>query len=127
MSPVGVPNRPDHLKPENLFDINSSYLSKLGYNTLVGIWSPPFAPFDIFRVIGGNLAYYVIRFLLKSRMRNLDEDIITKVSLYVHQLMMKPKSSETAITAILGPFAFARYPLVNRIVNLKLKVTFLYG
>jgi cardiolipin-specific phospholipase len=77
--------------------------------------------------MGGHLAYKVISSSVKRRMRNLTEDMGTKLSLYIHQIMMKPRGSQTAITAILAPFAFARRPLVNRIGNLNLKITFLYG
>jgi len=86
----------------------------------MGLWNDSgFAPFDPLRVMGGHLAYKVISSSIDARMRNLTEDISTKLSLYVHQVMMKPKGSETAITAILAPFAFARNPLVNRIGKLK--------
>jgi cardiolipin-specific phospholipase len=40
---------------------------------------------------------------------------------------MKRKGSEVAISVILGPFLFARRPLVDRIPLLKMPITFMYG
>ena len=128
MSPVGLPEVPDRLKSENLSKVATTYLQKLGYQTFMGIWNDSnFAPFDSLRVMGGPLAYKLINSSIKRRMRNLTEDMAEKLCLYIHQIMMKPRGSETAITAILAPFAFARNPLVNRIGKLQQKITFLYG
>jgi hypothetical protein len=77
--------------------------------------------------MGGPLAYKLLNSSIKRRMRNLTDDMAENLCLYIHQVMMKPRGSETAITAILAPFAFARNPLVKRIGNLQLRITFLYG
>jgi cardiolipin-specific phospholipase len=40
---------------------------------------------------------------------------------------MKPKGSEVAISVILAPFVFARRPLVDRLPQLDVEMTFMYG
>ena len=39
MSPVGLPEVPDRLKPENLSKVATTCLQKLGYQTYMGIWN----------------------------------------------------------------------------------------
>ena len=41
--------------------------------------------------------------------------------------MLRKKSSETGITVILGPFAYARKPLIERVEQLKMPIAFMYG
>ena len=57
----------------------------------------------------------------------MSTDVIDIFAKYVHQVHMKPKSSEVAITIILQPFAFARRPLIDRLPGLDLQITFMYG
>lgn len=45
----------------------------------------------------------------------------------LHQTVMKPCSSEVAVTMILKFGAYAREPLINLLPNLQMKVAFLYG
>ena len=81
MSPVGLPEAPDRLKPENLSKVPTTCLQKIGYNTFLSIWNDAhISPFDALRIVGGPIAYKLIKSSINRRMSNVSEDVKEKFS-----------------------------------------------
>jgi hypothetical protein len=85
MSPVGFPEVPERLKPENLQKLATSFVKQTGYQTYLKMWNDwNIAPFDPLRMMGGWLSYKMIKASLNRRMNNMAPEMIEKLGLYVH-------------------------------------------
>lgn len=73
MSPVGFPETPDRMKPENIEKGLDGRLEKKGLDTFLWLWNDVhFAPFEGSRAIG-FLSYSLIRRSVKARLHNMSD------------------------------------------------------
>ncbi|OZJ05711.1 hypothetical protein BZG36_01422 [Bifiguratus adelaidae] len=90
------------------------------------LWNLNITPFSIVRMGGPIGANLVSKYALR-RFAHLDEADQLDMYDYLYHISTAPGSGEYALAAILSPGAYARTPLLHRLPNLKMPVTFLYG
>ena len=96
MSPIGVaiPPRTAANAPENY-----GCLATAGFNWMRNTWdSGSFSPFDPGRVLGRFAVRPIIRWSIQRRMHLPREAEKEALGNYIHQLLVRKKSSEIAIT-----------------------------
>ena len=96
MSPIGVaiPPRTAATAPENY-----SCLASTGFNWARNTWdSGTFSPFDLGRVLGRFAVKPLITRSIQRRMHLEREAEQEALANYIHQLLVRKKSSEIAIT-----------------------------
>lgn len=66
---------PDNLKPENLSSELTPFLQKFGWDETRNLWDRHLAPFDLLKIVGGPIAYRIIKSSVDQRFRNVSDDI----------------------------------------------------
>lgn len=65
---------------------------------------------------------------MNKRMSSLQsQEEVEEMKAYLHQIFLRPASGEFALNTILSVGSWARKPLVKRLPNLKIEVSFFYG
>lgn len=75
----------------------------------------------------GPFSDRIVKLYTRRRFSMLPDDEMTAVENYLCQINLLPGSGEYAIFRILDPGVFARMPLCNRLVQLKIPISFFYG
>jgi pimeloyl-ACP methyl ester carboxylesterase len=57
----------------------------------------------------------------------MSEDEVSRFENYVYHVIAQPGSGEFALKHLLAPLAWAKVPLEDRLLDLKVPVTFIYG
>ncbi|KAG0360182.1 hypothetical protein BG005_011327 [Podila minutissima] len=100
----------------------SSLLRKLA----IGAWERNITPQSIMRFTGpfgpSLVAAYTSR-----RFAYLEADELRDLNSYIYHISSKSGSGEYALSTILAPGAFARWPLMDRLKDLKMPTVFMYG
>ncbi|KAF9922450.1 hypothetical protein FBU30_007421 [Linnemannia zychae] len=100
----------------------SSWVRKLA----IGAWERNITPQSIMRFTGpfgpSLVAAYTSR-----RFAHLEEDEQKDLNNYIYHISSKSGSGEYALSTILAPGAYARWPLMDRLKDLTMPVAFLYG
>ncbi|CAG8469834.1 16991_t:CDS:2 [Dentiscutata erythropus] len=120
VSPVGIPanlNGPETLR---------NRIGRTMFNIITKLWDGDITPQLIMRWAGPFGPSLVNRYTTR-RFANLDEQDQFDLHDYLYHISSAPGSGEFALSRILAPGAFARKPLINRLPNLKMPTTFLYG
>ncbi|KAF9172109.1 hypothetical protein BGX21_002885 [Mortierella sp. AD011] len=145
VSPVGIPENPEAQKapipppptqqdavPEqssesqprasNQAPVRSTWVRKLA----LGAWERNITPQSIMRFTGpfgpSLVASYTSR-----RFAHLEEDEQRDLNNYIYHISSKSGSGEYAMSTILAPGAYARWPLMDRLRDIKMPTVFLYG
>lgn len=84
------------------------------------------APFDLARTVP-FMMNKIIRNSIDRRMNLGDPVLVEKFASYIRQVMLRKKSSEVGITAILAFRAFGRVPLAKKMHDLNVPVAFMVG
>ncbi|KAF9916703.1 hypothetical protein BX616_003060 [Lobosporangium transversale] len=92
----------------------------------MGAWERNITPQSIMRFTGpfgpSLVAAYTSR-----RFAYLEEDEQRDLNNYIYHISSKSGSGEYALATILAPGAYARWPLMNRMKDIKMPTVFLYG
>ncbi|KAF9351489.1 hypothetical protein BGX34_000523 [Mortierella sp. NVP85] len=100
----------------------SSWARKLA----MGAWERNITPQSIMRFTGpfgpSLVAAYTSR-----RFAYLEEDELRDLNSYIYHISSKSGSGEYAMSTILAPGAYARWPLMERLKEIKMPTVFLYG
>ncbi|KAG0332193.1 hypothetical protein BG000_010261 [Podila horticola] len=100
----------------------SSLLRKLA----IGAWERNITPMAVMRFTGpfgpSLVAAYTSR-----RFAYLEADELKDLNSYIYHISSKSGSGEYALSTILAPGAFARWPLMDRLKDLKMPTVFMYG
>ncbi|KAF9113314.1 hypothetical protein BGX27_001850 [Mortierella sp. AM989] len=144
VSPVGIPENPEaqnaplpepptqqgdapvqSSQPQPRSNQNaapSSWIRKL----VIGAWERNITPQSIMRFTGpfgpSLVAAYTSR-----RFAHLEEDEQRDLNNYIYHISSKSGSGEYALSTILAPGAYARWPLMDRLRDIKMPTIFLYG
>lgn len=90
-------------------------------------WEKHTSPFSIMRMGGSLTAGKMLEKYVNNRITLASEEEKESMKDLLHQTVMRPCSSEVAITMVLKFGAYAREPLLYILPKLKVKVSFLYG
>ena len=127
--PAGVGRRPDDWTlPERLQ--NPWTLRGQLYRVAVAAWNGGITPGSIIRTagpLGRRLVEGYTRNRFKKQGHHLTEEEVDAFQHYMYHVVAAPGSGEFALNKILEPFAFPRQPLEDRMHELKVPVTFIYG
>lgn len=142
VSPVGIPRNPFvPLDPDTPVsnEVESSMASEFEDNTRKDVrmprplpfwvrylWNHHVSPFSFIRNTG-PLGMRGISFWTSRRFGTFNESQYNALQNYSYALFNGKASSEYAITYLLAPGAYARFPLIDRIKNLKCSTLFIYG
>ena len=126
--PAGIGRRPDDWTlPEQL----RSPWTVRGqlYRAATAAWNRGVTPGSIVRCLGpfGRRIEGYTRRRFQMRGKNLSEQETVPFEKYMYHVLAAPGSGEFALNKILEPFAFPRQPLEDRLHELKVPVTFIYG
>ena len=114
MSSIGISETPDFMKHENMLQNLDGCLAKYGANFMYSHTQGKeisFTPFDFYRMAGSRLAMNGIQKGMERRMNPAIFDgpyEIHNLATYVHQMMIRKKSSELCLSRLLGPFTFTQ-------------------
>lgn len=126
-SPVGVPESPNNFNAETIAENMESGSKKLFVKQIGKSWENHTSPFSIMRAGGSITANKLLERYVNNRITLDSKEEKDQMRDLLHQAVMRPCSSEVAITMVLKFGAYAREPLIHLIPNLKMKVSFLYG
>ncbi|KAF9209241.1 hypothetical protein BGZ59_010206 [Podila verticillata] len=142
-SPVGIPENPEAQRaplpnPPESSGSGSGEPSPKSANTApappsslfrklaMGAWERNITPQSIMRFTGpfgpSLVAAYTSR-----RFAYLEADELRDLNSYIYHISSKSGSGEYALSTILAPGAFARWPLMDRLKDLKMPTVFMYG
>ncbi|KAG0038992.1 hypothetical protein BGZ82_010107 [Podila clonocystis] len=142
-SPVGIPENPEAQKaplpnPPESSGSGSGSPSPKSANTApappssllrklaIGAWERNITPQAVMRFTGpfgpSLVAAYTSR-----RFAYLEADELRDLNSYIYHISSKSGSGEYALSTILAPGAFARWPLMDRLKDLKMPTVFMYG
>lgn len=86
------------------------------------------SPFSILRATGSVGTSALLNKFLKGRMQLLEGGEHQRaLKNYLHQILLRPKSSEHCIHTMFEIGAWAKKPLIERIPGLQLEIAFFYG
>lgn len=119
-SPVGVPKAPADQ------DARLRYRKGLIVSLLIRGWKGGYTPFDMIRFFGPFGSRFFSMYTSR-RFRHLHEEDLRLFHEYLYHISSQPGSGEYALSAILHEGAWAKYSLEERIQDLNIPVTFLYG
>jgi len=127
--PAGVGRRPkDWTLPEQLQ--NPWSVRGQLYRMAVAAWNGGLTPGAMIRA-GGPLGRRVVEGYTRNRFKrhghHLTEEEVAAFEKYMYHVVAAPGSGEFALNKILEPFAYPRAPLEDRMHELKVPVTFIYG
>ncbi|CAG8490613.1 1782_t:CDS:2, partial [Scutellospora calospora] len=122
VSPVGIPTNPN----EQGTEIIRTAVGRTMSNILVRLWDADITPQLIMRWAGPFGPSLVNKYTTR-RFAHLDEQDRFDLHDYLYHISSAPGSGEFALSRILAPGAFARKPLINRLPELKMPATFMYG
>ncbi|KAF0491966.1 alpha/beta-hydrolase [Gigaspora margarita] len=120
VSPGGIPEITDG--PEAI----KNRIGPTMFNVISNLWNADITPQLIMRWAGPFGPSLVNRYTTR-RFAYLDEQDQFDLHDYLYNISSTPGSGEFALSRIFAPGAFARKPLINRLPNLKMPTTFLYG
>ncbi|CAG8764305.1 7246_t:CDS:2, partial [Racocetra persica] len=120
VSPVGIPENP------NGTETLKTLVGRTMSNIIIKLWDSDITPQLIMRWAGPFGPSLVNRYTTR-RFSHLDEQDRFDLHDYLYHISSAPGSGEFALSRILAPGAFARKPLINRLPNLKMPATFMYG
>jgi abhydrolase domain-containing protein 5 len=127
--PAGVGRRPeDWSLPEQLKN-PWSFRGQL-YRVAVAAWNGGVTPGAMIRAagpLGRKIVQGYTRNRFKRQGHHLTEGEVAAFEKYMYHVVAAPGSGEFALNKILEPFAFPRAPLEDRMHELKVPVTFIYG
>ena len=109
ISPVGVPVKSETYNQDR-FEACSSKSKKLKQQTIAYMWDKNVNPMAWFRLTG---KYGTQKWLSKKRVLIPSQEEDTQFKEFMHQIVLRPKSSENTATRILSYGAFARLPLYD--------------
>ncbi|ORY35011.1 Alpha/Beta hydrolase protein [Naematelia encephala] len=89
-------------------------------------WEKGISPFQFLRSMGPWGPMFAGRYSLRRFAAQSEEDI-RDLHAYIYNTSILRGSGEYCISHILAPGAYARVPIVDRIAQVKVPVTFLYG
>ncbi|PVV03360.1 hypothetical protein BB560_002172 [Smittium megazygosporum] len=94
--------------------------------TFIKLWNQKYSsPQSLVRYAGPYGRNMVTRYI--SKFQTLEDSERTLLASYMYHISAQPSSSERAISIILKPLAYARFPLIKRIDSLIVPTTFMYG
>lgn len=127
--PAGVGRRPeDWTLPEQLQN-PWSFRGQL-YRMAVAAWNGGITPGSMIRAagpLGRRIVEGYTRNRFKRQGHHLTEEEVAAFEKYMYHVVAAPGSGEFALNKILEPFAYPRAPLEDRMHELKVPVTFIYG
>jgi len=127
--PAGVGRRPeDWTLPETLQ--NPFSFRGQAYRLAVAAWNGGITPGAMIRAsgpLGRRLVEGYTRNRFKRQGHHLTEEEVAAFEKYMYHVVAAPGSGEFALNKILEPFAYPRAPLEDRMHELKVPVTFIYG
>ncbi|KAF9936977.1 hypothetical protein BGZ65_001907, partial [Modicella reniformis] len=100
----------------------SSWVRKLA----LGAWERNITPQSIMR-FSGPFGPSLVAAYTSRRFSFLEEDELRDLNNYIYHISSKSGSGEYALSTILAPGAYARWPLMDRLKDLKMPTVFLYG
>ncbi|KAG0330606.1 hypothetical protein BG004_002070 [Podila humilis] len=100
----------------------SSLLRKLA----LGAWERNITPQSIMR-FSGPFGPSLVAAYTSRRFAYLEADELKDLNNYIYHISSKSGSGEYALSTILAPGAYARWPLMDRLKDLKMPTVFMYG
>ncbi|KAG9021341.1 hypothetical protein FRB95_002342 [Tulasnella sp. JGI-2019a] len=89
-------------------------------------WEAGWTPFQVVRSIGFLAPLFVARYT-NRRMKSLADQDARNINDYMYHISRAKGSGEYCISHLLAPGAYARLPLVDRIDQVNVPTTFVYG
>ena len=127
--PAGVGRRPDDWVPPASLQSPWTVRGQL-FRLAVAAWESGITPGGIIRTLGPygkRLVEGYTRRRFQSRGHHFTEEEVVAFQAYMYHVLAAPGSGEFALNKILEPFAYPRAPLEDRMDELKVPVTFVYG
>lgn len=127
--PAGVGRKPDDWAPPASLQSPWTVRGQL-YRLAVAAWEGGITPGGIIRTLGPygkRMVEGYTRRRFQSRGHHFTEDEVQAFQAYMYHVLAAPGSGEFALNKILEPFAFPRAPLEDRMHELKVPITFVYG
>ncbi|RIA97216.1 Alpha/Beta hydrolase protein [Glomus cerebriforme] len=121
VSPVGIPRNPRN--DPDFHDVDS--IRKVP-GWVAQLWNANFTPQSILRWLGPIGPSMVSRYTTR-RFSHLEEIDQLDLHDYLYHISTAAGSGEFSITRLLEPGAYARKPLIDRLHEIKMPTTFLYG
>ncbi|GBC04047.1 hypothetical protein RclHR1_05490010 [Rhizophagus clarus] len=123
VSPVGVPRNPQN-DPEFHNSDGRSIRQIPGW--VIRLWNANFTPQLILRWLG-PLGPSLVSKYTSRRFSHLEEVDQLDLHDYIYHISTATGSGEYSVTRLLEPGAYARKPLIDRLHEIKMPTTFLYG
>ncbi|GAB4823981.1 hypothetical protein N2152v2_011027 [Parachlorella kessleri] len=124
--PAGVGRKPEGWQPPAAL---RSGLRGAVFKVARGVWSWGVTPGSVIRSVGpwgpGLVSKYA-RNRFKQGMHLTDEEV-SRFEQYFYHILAARGSGEYALSHLLEPFAFPRHALEDRLHELKVPITFIYG
>jgi len=121
VSPAGVP-----IKPEEEVTASGRTTSRsIAYKLFSTAWNMNVTPQGLLR-IAGPYGSSLLRKYTEVRYGHLDQDEKETVHQYLYHTLVAPNSHKY-LSSILAPGAWAKKPLADRLPNLTMPVSFIYG
>jgi pimeloyl-ACP methyl ester carboxylesterase len=117
VSPAGIPLPSPEVSPRR-----TGYLWKF----ISSLWNWNFTPQLFIRSLG-PAGPRLVRGYATRRFAHLEQAEIDALDSYIYHISAQRGSGEFALNRLLLPGAIARKPLHERLPNLKMPVTFMYG
>lgn len=128
LSPVGIPERPDNFSHQEVADRFDARTDKIGAKMLLHFWEKGYTPFAPLRATGSLGAKAFLKFYASRRLKTItDEEELSEMKTYMHQIFMRPASGEYALNTLLLPGSWAKNPLIHRLPALTISVAFFFG
>jgi cardiolipin-specific phospholipase len=127
VSPVGVPEAPPHIASPHLNNSgnasnSTSWLIKVARK----LWAWDITPQAIIRTVGPYGPSLVGKYT-SARFKYLELEEKDKLRDYLYHISAQKGSGEYALSRLLIPGAFAKWPIGKRLEKLPMGVTFIYG
>lgn len=122
-SPVGLPRAPR----DKLAMMRGSKARRAIFRTIFALWEWGWTPQVLVRVGGATLGRMVAAWMITRRFPT--EDPVTREAFveYFYQISAASPSGEYSLSTLLESGAYARRPMCDRLKQVQVPVTFLYG
>lgn len=128
VSPAGIGGRPPEWQPpeqlRNPWTVRGQF-----FRFAMRAWDWNWTPGVFVRGMGPWGRGWIERYC-RNRFKqghHMSEDEVSRFENYVYHVIAQPGSGEFALKHLLAPLAWAKVPLEDRLLELKVPVTFIYG
>ncbi|KAL2916912.1 hypothetical protein HK105_203691 [Polyrhizophydium stewartii] len=119
VSPVGVPKAPSK-------EVLARRYRSFGYRLAGSVWEMNITPMSIVRSMG-PWGPNMVKLYTSRRFAHMDQSEVASIDNYIYHISAQRGSGEFALAHLLAPGAWAYSPLHDRLKQLRMPVTFIYG